>query len=100
MSRPKGAACPTWKSPTGYGPAEYRIRGLKDTGATNLPLRAFDENQLWLEIAQLAYEFLTWTQLLSRAEHPARVWEHTSPALIEAQTCGGVVRGLGRAQLE
>ena len=55
--------------------AEDRIRGLKDTGATNLPLQAFDKNQIWLEIAQLAYELLTWTQLLAWAEQPARVWE-------------------------
>jgi hypothetical protein len=55
--------------------AEDRIRGLKDTGATNLPLQAFDKNQLWLELAQLAYELLTWTQLLAWAEQPARLWE-------------------------
>ena len=55
--------------------AEDRIRGLKDTGLTNLPLHAFDKNQIWLEIAQLAYELLTWTQLLAWAEQPARVWE-------------------------
>jgi hypothetical protein len=41
--------------------AEDRIRNLKDTGATNLPLHAFDKNQLWLELAQLAHELLTWT---------------------------------------
>jgi Transposase DDE domain group 1 len=55
--------------------AEDRIRGLKDTGMTNLPLHAFDKNQIWLEIAQLAYELLTWTQLLAWAGQPAQVWE-------------------------
>lgn len=55
--------------------AEDRIRGLKDTGATNLSLHAFEKNQLWLEVAQLAYELLTWTQLLGWAEQPARLWE-------------------------
>jgi hypothetical protein len=55
--------------------AEDRIRGLKDTGMTNLPLQAFAKNQIWLEIAQLAYELLTWTQLLAWAGQPARVWE-------------------------
>lgn len=55
--------------------AEDRIRGLKDTGATNLPLQAFDKNQIWLELAQLAAELLTWTQLLAWAGQPARVWE-------------------------
>jgi hypothetical protein len=55
--------------------AEDRIRGLKDTGATNLPLQAFDKNQLWLELAQLASELLTWTQLLAWGGQAARVWE-------------------------
>src|SRR5215207_6454394 len=55
--------------------AEDRIRALKDTGATNLPLQAFDKNQLWLEVAQLAAELLTWTQLLAWGDQPARLWE-------------------------
>ena len=55
--------------------AEDRIRGLKDTGATNLPLQAFDKNQIWLELAQLAAELLVWTQLLAWGDQPARVWE-------------------------
>jgi hypothetical protein len=55
--------------------AEDRIRGLKDTGLTNLPLQAFDKNQIWLELACLAYELLTWTQLLAFHDRPARAWE-------------------------
>jgi len=55
--------------------AEDRIRSLKDTGATNLPLQAFDKNQIWLELAQLAAELLAWTQLLAWGDQPARVWE-------------------------
>ena len=55
--------------------AEDRIRALKDTGATNLPLHGFDKNQLWLELAQLAAELLAWTQLLAWHDQPARVWE-------------------------
>jgi hypothetical protein len=55
--------------------AEDRIRGLKDTGATNLPMQGFDKNQVWLELAQLAAELLTWTQLLAWHGQPARVWE-------------------------
>jgi hypothetical protein len=55
--------------------AEDRIRGLKDTGLTNLPLQAFAKNQIWLELACLAYELLTWTQLLAFADQPARTWE-------------------------
>ena len=55
--------------------AEDRIRNLKDTGATNLPLQAFDKNRLWVELAQLAAELLVWTQLLAWHGHPARAWE-------------------------
>ncbi len=55
--------------------AEDRIRGLKDTGLTNLPLRAFAKNQIWLELACLAHELLTWTQLLAFHDKPARTWE-------------------------
>jgi hypothetical protein len=55
--------------------AEDRIRGLKDTGMTNLPLQAFAKNQIWLELACLAYELLTWTQLLALPDQPARIWE-------------------------
>jgi hypothetical protein len=55
--------------------AEDRIRGLKDTGLTNLPLHAFTKNQLWLEIAQLAYELIVWTQVLGFDDQPARSWE-------------------------
>jgi hypothetical protein len=55
--------------------AEDRIRGLKDTGMTNLPLQAFTKNQIWLELVQLAAELLTWTQLLAFHDQPARTWE-------------------------
>ena len=54
---------------------EDRIRNLKDTGATNLPLQAFGKNQIWLELAQLASELIVWTQLLAFHDLPARVWE-------------------------
>ena len=55
--------------------AEDRIRTLKDTGLTNLPLQAFGKNEIWLELAALAYELLTWTQLLAWPDQPARNWE-------------------------
>ena len=55
--------------------AEDRIRGLKDTGMTNLPLQAFAKNQIWLELACLAYELITWTQLLAWPDQPTRSWE-------------------------
>jgi Transposase DDE domain group 1 len=55
--------------------AEDRIRTLKDTGLTNLPLQAFGKNEIWLELAALAYELMTWTQLLAWPDHAARSWE-------------------------
>jgi hypothetical protein len=55
--------------------AEDRIRTLKDTGLTNLPLQAFAKNEIWLELAALASELLTWTQMLAWPDHPARSWE-------------------------
>ena len=55
--------------------AEDRIRGLKDTGLANLPLQSFAKNQIWIELAQLACELLTWTQTLAFHDQPARVWE-------------------------
>lgn len=55
--------------------AEDRIRALKDTGMTNLPLQAFTKNQIWLELVQLAAELLTWTQLLAWPDQPTRRWE-------------------------
>jgi hypothetical protein len=55
--------------------AEDRIRTLKDTGLTNLPLHDFAKNEIWLELAALAYELLTWTQLLAWPDSPARSWE-------------------------
>lgn len=55
--------------------AEDRIRALKDTGLTNLPLQAFSKNEIWLELAALAYELLIWTQLLAWPKHAARRWE-------------------------
>ena len=55
--------------------AEDRIRGLKDTGLTNLPLQAFAKNQIWLELAQLAAELLTWTQQRAGPDQAARPGE-------------------------
>ena len=54
---------------------EDRIRNLKDTGATNLPLQSFDKNQIWLEICCLASELIVWTQTLAFHDLPARLWE-------------------------
>src|SRR5689334_237205 len=44
---------------------EDRIRGAKDTGLRNLPLKGFAQNRIWCEIVALACELLAWTQLLA-----------------------------------
>lgn len=49
--------------------AEDRIRCLKDSGLTNLPLQGMDANRIWLELVQLAADLLTWTQTLSLSAH-------------------------------
>ena len=53
---------------------EDRIRCAKDTGLRNLPLKGFDQNQLWCEIVALACELLAWMQMLALAGD-ARRWE-------------------------
>jgi hypothetical protein len=49
--------------------AEDRIRGLKDTGARNLPLHDFAQNQIWLETTLLAADLLAWTATLGLNAH-------------------------------
>ena len=49
--------------------AEDRIRCLKDTGQTNLPLHDFAQNQIWLETVLLAGELLAWTATLGLDTH-------------------------------
>jgi len=53
---------------------EDRIRGAKDTGLRNLPLKGFAQNQIWCEIAALAGELLAWAQMLALTG-TARRWE-------------------------
>jgi hypothetical protein len=53
---------------------EDRIRGAKDTGLRNLPLKGFAQNQVWCEIVALACELLAWMQMPALAG-AARRWE-------------------------
>ena len=53
---------------------EDRIRGAKDTGLRNLPLKGFTQNQIWCELVALACELLAWTQMLALTG-TARRWE-------------------------
>jgi len=43
---------------------EDRIRTAKDCGLSNLPFRDFDANEVWLEIALMSQELITYTQTL------------------------------------
>ncbi|WP_326809705.1 IS1380 family transposase [Streptomyces scopuliridis] len=53
---------------------EDRIRGARDTGLRNLPLQDTAQNQIWLEIAQLALDLLAWMPILALTGRTRR-WE-------------------------
>ncbi|MEH0416057.1 IS1380 family transposase [Streptomyces sp. B21-083] len=54
--------------------AEDRIRNARATGLRNLPLHDTAQNQIWLEIVQLALDLLAWLPMLALAGKP-RLWE-------------------------
>ncbi|MFH9073768.1 IS1380 family transposase [Streptomyces alboflavus] len=54
--------------------AEDRIRAARATGLRNLPLHDAAQNQIWLEIVQIALDLLAWMPMLALAG-PARLWE-------------------------
>ncbi|WP_405860924.1 IS1380 family transposase [Streptomyces sp. NBC_00090] len=54
--------------------AEDRIRAARDTGLRNLPLHQAAQNQVWLEIVQLALDLVAWMPMLALTG-PARRWE-------------------------
>jgi hypothetical protein len=54
--------------------AEDRIRAARATGLRNLPLHDAAQNQVWLEIVQIALDLLAWMPMLALAG-PARLWE-------------------------
>lgn len=54
--------------------AEDRIRAAHATGLRNPPLHDAAQNQIWLEIVQLALELLAWTPTLTLTG-AARRWE-------------------------
>jgi hypothetical protein len=77
---------------------EDRIRGAKDTGLRNLPLKGFAQNQLWCEITALACELLAWAQMLALAG-AARRWEPKRLRLRLLAIAGRLVRGGRRLRL-
>lgn len=54
--------------------AEDRIRAARTTGLRNLPLHDTAQNQIWLEIVQIALDLLAWMPLLALTGS-ARLWE-------------------------
>jgi hypothetical protein len=54
--------------------AEDRIRAARDTGLRNLPLHHTAQNQVWLEIVQIALDLLAWMPMLALTGR-ARRWE-------------------------
>jgi hypothetical protein len=62
----------------------------RDTGLRNLPLHGAAQNQIWLEIVQIAFDLLAWTVGLDEIEAadfnllPAR---HVAP--VDAETEAG-----------
>ncbi|WP_406739693.1 IS1380 family transposase [Streptomyces atratus] len=54
--------------------AEDRIRAARATGLRNLPLHETAQNQVWLEIVQLALDLLAWMPMLALTGKP-RLWE-------------------------
>ena len=77
---------------------EDRIRAAKDTGLRNLPLRGFDQNQIWCELVAMASELLAWMQMLA-LDGPARAWEPKRLRLRLFATAGRLVRGGRRTRL-
>ncbi|ATL85218.1 hypothetical protein [Streptomyces malaysiensis] len=66
-------------STTGAAASESRSRGCggqagRATGLTNLPLHDTAQNQIWLEILQIALDLLAWIPMLALIG-PAGLWE-------------------------
>jgi len=53
---------------------EDRIRNARDTGLRNLPLHDTAQNQIWLEIVQIALDLLAWMPMLALSADTRR-WE-------------------------
>ncbi|MDQ0772926.1 hypothetical protein QF026_001392 [Streptomyces aurantiacus] len=53
---------------------EDRIRDARSTGLRNLPFHGFAQNQIWLEIVQLALDLLAWMPMLALTGKTRR-WE-------------------------
>jgi hypothetical protein len=77
--------------------AEDRIRTARDTGLRNLPLHTSAQNQVWLEIVQLALDLIAWMPMLALTGD-ARRWEVKKLRLRLFSTAARLVRS-GRQRL-
>jgi len=77
---------------------EDRIRAAKDTGLRNLPLRGFDQNQIWCELVAMASELLAWMGMLA-LDGPARAWEPKRLRLRLFSAAGRLARSGRRTRL-
>jgi hypothetical protein len=77
---------------------EDRIRCAKDTGLRNLPLRGFNQNQVWCELVALATDLLAWAQILA-LRGPARRWEPKKLRFRLLAAAGRLARGGRRLRL-
>jgi len=77
---------------------EDRIRAAKDTGLRNLPLRGYNQNQIWTELVAMACELLAWTQMLA-LPGKARRWEPKRLRLRIFTTAGHLVHSGRRLRL-
>ncbi|MCF6526184.1 IS1380 family transposase [Streptomyces sp. JJ36] len=70
---------------------EDRIRTARDTGLRNLPFHSTAQNQIWLEIIQLALDLLAWMPMLA-LQGDARRWEIKKLRLRLFSTAARLVR--------
>jgi len=73
--------------------AEDRTRAARDTGLRNLPLHHTAQNQVWLEIVQLALDRLAWMPMFAltgraRRLEPKRLWLRLFSAAARLVTTG------------
>ncbi|WP_042177080.1 IS1380 family transposase [Streptomyces sp. NBRC 110035] len=70
--------------------AEDRIRAARATGLRNLPLHRTAQNEVWLEIVQIALDLLAWMPMLALTG-TARLWEPRRLRLRLFSTAGQLV---------
>jgi hypothetical protein len=78
---------------------EDRIRGAKDTGLKNLPLKDFAQNRIWVAVVQLATELTAWMQMLALTGTDARRWEPKRLRLRLFSVAGTIARRSRRVWL-